>query len=361
MLKFYDLKKMEKGEFLGQFFTHPDVVDECIKIVEEVLPRDRKKMLFIEPSAGQGVFVDGLKDHGYKNVIGIEADPKLAKQFAKQIQIYAPLKNGGFLGLDASDIYNTKKWSPNQVVCIGNPPFSNPRASGNDRGHFSNLALKFINHIAEQEIADTIAFVLPASFRRPLLQKKIHKHLQLVIDETLDESVPFLQNSTQGLKPVKKNCIFMVWQVERDPKTGEPIERVEQNTNLFEWDKKNKGCWIDKKTGKPGPFQFVNNIDPKAQLAIYKWGTLKRLGDILGPTETKKKVKENQKKYEQTNVKTGGTVYYLHCPKTTDVSRVQKIFVQKKKKFEEMGLDRSHNFSSIDCTRDDCVNIFLSK
>lgn len=356
-----------KDNFMGQFFTHPDTVEFCIQELQRRLPQKIQRYLFIEPSAGQGAFVEGLRSHKCKT-IAVEADPVLAKEHSDLIDIYAPLQTQGFLGVPKSQLYDTKRVHSKQVVCIGNPPFSNPRAEGNNRGHFSNLALTFINHIASEQIADTIAFVLPASFRRPLLQKKVHKNLQVIADLDLNSNVPFLQNSASGLKPIKKNCVLLIWKVKRDPKTGQVQNRVDRDENQFSWEKSRKGVWINKRTGQDGPFQFVNNIDPRAQLAIYKWATLKKLGHVLSPSETKQKIQENIQGYQSklassANGKNppvaGGTVYYLYCPNPSDVRKVYAQFQNVKPEFEKLGLDRSHNFSAIDITRDDCINLFL--
>ena len=100
--------------------------------------------LIIEPSAGSGSFSNLI------NCIAFDIEPKNDK-IIKQ----------NYLELETSE-YADKK-----VLVIGNPPF----------GRQSSLAIKFINKSAE--FADTIAFILPKSFKKESLLNKLDKHLFL--------------------------------------------------------------------------------------------------------------------------------------------------------------------------------------
>lgn len=452
-------KELSHGNSLGQFFTDYKVAKMCVLRLAELLypndtnkPNDKfKQTHFVEPSAGQGVFIKALDDLGCHKHCSVEVDQELYKKF--KLDIYSPFEKGGYIGVSQKDIFkanarvplhtpaqaqalarvstharvplhtpapaqalaraqknkNEYEYDSSKVICIGNPPFSNPRTTGNDRGHYSNLALKFVNHTIEKDIAETVAFVLPSSFRRPLLLKRVHPNLHLVADYSLSEDIPFYQNDPEGLTPVKKNCCFMVWRVLRDPETGNIIKRQDRNTNLFEWLKDSKhaieksyssdegsnstkngrkkspkrkktisdckGYWVDKESGFLGPFQFVDNLDERANLAIYKWGTPKRVGDVLGTQATQDKIAQNLIEYKR-NVseglkapRTGGTIYYLFChdynkPEVAftkdQINRIKSVFDSKKEMFAKLALDRSHNKTSVDITRDDCLNIYLS-
>ena len=66
-----------------------------------------------------------------------------------------------YLELETSEYINKK------VLVVGNSPF----------GRQSSLAIKFINKSAE--FADTIAFILPKSFKKESLINKLDKHLFL--------------------------------------------------------------------------------------------------------------------------------------------------------------------------------------
>ena len=103
--------------------------------------------LIVEPSAGTGAFLVPLRNSS-KNIISMDIDPKEKSITKKDFFDYLPERSN--------------------ILVIGNPPF----------GKNSSLAIRFINHAAH--FADTIAFILPVSFKKGYLQNQLNEHLELV-------------------------------------------------------------------------------------------------------------------------------------------------------------------------------------
>ena len=65
---------------LGQYFTPSYIVRIMVDLIES--PRDSK---ILEPSAGEGVFLDVLHEAGYSNIEGIEIDSSLRQNMIHAI------------------------------------------------------------------------------------------------------------------------------------------------------------------------------------------------------------------------------------------------------------------------------------
>ena len=57
----------------GQYFTPRHVADLMVSLL-----KTKKSGKVLEPSSGQGVFLDSLLDSNFKNVTAIEIDPETA-------------------------------------------------------------------------------------------------------------------------------------------------------------------------------------------------------------------------------------------------------------------------------------------
>lgn len=152
---------------LDKFYTNENIVDLCLDCIDI-----SKYDLVIEPSAGNGAFFKKLpKD----KTIAIDIEPE-AEDIKKQ---------------DFFD-FKIEKQIVN-ILTIGNPPF----------GKNSSLAVKFFNHASTY--SDTVAFVVPRTFRRPSVQNRLHLffHLEKDID------IPISPCSFTPKMSVK--CCFQVW------------------------------------------------------------------------------------------------------------------------------------------------------
>jgi len=99
--------EMSKRKQLGQYYTSPEIADLMVELITQ--PKISK---VLEPSFGNGVFIESLINRGFDNINGVELDPKnfqLAKKYTE-----ANLINCDFLSTSKKDKYD---------VIIGNPPY----------------------------------------------------------------------------------------------------------------------------------------------------------------------------------------------------------------------------------------------
>jgi hypothetical protein len=176
---------------IDKFYTSPAVVSQCLaRFTEEVKisPED----LLLEPSAGDGAFIAGLK------ALGAET------RFYDLQPEHPEVCQQNYLELDTSLF--SKKVS-GKVHVVGNPPF----------GRQSSLAIKFIRKSAE--FAATISFILPKSFKKPSFQAKVPLCFHLLAELDLPKD-SFLLSS----KPHDVPCVFQIWERRDTPRDKEVKE-----------------------------------------------------------------------------------------------------------------------------------------
>jgi len=150
---------------LDKFYTRPEVVDFCLNNIN----LDTYKTI-IEPSAGNGSF--SLK---IPNCIAFDIKPE-----------HHTIQKQDYLSYIPNNIQKP-------ILVIGNPPF----------GNNSSLAFKFIKHSI---FANTIAFILPKSFKKQSFQDRIP--LQYHLREQFDlPDNSFILNDNDYNVP----CIFQIW------------------------------------------------------------------------------------------------------------------------------------------------------
>ena len=166
---------------LDKFYTKESIAIQCYQRLKDYLIKWDKNLdeyIFVEPSAGSGVFLNVIKE----NKIGFDLEPT------------SPLviKND-FLKEDF-----TLKMSPEQndlkYVFIGNPPF----------GVKSKLAVEFINKAFKY--SDIVGFIVPIQFRKWSVQNRINKKAKLVVDILLPEKAFEFMG-----KDYKVRCCFQIW------------------------------------------------------------------------------------------------------------------------------------------------------
>lgn len=160
-----------------QFFTPTNTSKYCfskfIEIIKEYGDSERN-YTFIEPSAGNGSFLDILPED---RRIGFDIEPKKNEIKQQDYLEWMP--------------YENKKY-----VVIGNPPF----------GLRGQMALKFINH--SSKFSDYVCFILPQLFEsdgKGVPRKRV-QGLNLIHSEKLDT----IFESPDG-KHINIECIFQVW------------------------------------------------------------------------------------------------------------------------------------------------------
>lgn len=151
---------------LDKFYTKTEVAEKLINAVDI-----NNYSSIIEPSAGNGSFSKQIN-----NCSAIDIEPE-SEEITKQ---------------DFFDFNGNNLKGP--VLVIGNPPF----------GRNGSLALAFIKKASE--FADTIAFILPKSFKKQSFYDKIP--LNFWLEKQIDlEDNSFMYEEQEVLIP----CVFQVY------------------------------------------------------------------------------------------------------------------------------------------------------
>lgn len=164
---------------IDKYYTNLDTVNMCIEYIKKyVIMNDND--LIIEPSAGDGAFIEGIKSLVY-NRLFYDIEPE-NEEIVRQ----------DFLALD---IYDTGlNEFLNKIHIVGNPPF----------GRQSSLAIKFIKKSCE--FADSVSFILPKSFKKDSLIRKFPLNFHRVFEVDLPDN-SFIVNGVPHNVP----CIFQIW------------------------------------------------------------------------------------------------------------------------------------------------------
>lgn len=314
-----------QARILSQYFTSDQISEQTFQWTMEFMHEHNMNpddFTFLEPSAGKGTFFYKMpKDRR----VGVEVDPELCRKNPEYI--FTDLNKGGFLSQTKESLGLSNVENRN-IIVIGNPPFSDPRT----KGRSSIISLAFVNHCAE--MADTIAFILGTTFRRPRTQAKIHPNFHLVFDRELPD-VAFVRDN----KPTKVNTVFQIWK--RQPEKRE----IDLSIN---WVK--KGSW-------GGPWHFVKSTDRSANIRVCHWGSNRTVGRTDGPEKTAqivecnilKKAKNTRKGYNPDN-----SHFYI-CAE--DPEEVFENFQRKKHLFFNISRDRTLG-QNPDLTLTDFVRIY---
>lgn len=165
-----------RNEGLDKFYTIKSIAEKCIASVSTIYEWNSWDLV-VEPSAGNGSFLTNIPlQIPYK--IGLDISPEHKDIIEKDFFDYLPNK----------DIIDKN------ILVIGNPPF----------GKNSSLAVKFFNHASLW--ANTIAFIIPRTFRRESVQNRLNKSFHLI----LDEDIPIIPCSFTP--PMMVKCCFQIWE-----------------------------------------------------------------------------------------------------------------------------------------------------
>lgn len=159
-----------------QFFTNDTLAEKCVNICYDTfneLNIDINSYTFIEPSAGNGVFLKYLPN----NTLAFDIEPKCSNIIAQDFLDWEP------------DL--AKKY-----IVIGNPPF----------GLRGQKALQFINKAFT--FADFVCFILPPLFNsdgKGSPKKRINQHL--IFSEDITNNNFIYPNGDI----IEINTIFQIW------------------------------------------------------------------------------------------------------------------------------------------------------
>lgn len=167
-----------KRNTIDKYYTKNTIVDICLDLFKnhiQIEPSD----LIIEPSAGNGAFIAGIKalTNNFK-FYDISPD-------------HAEIVQCDYLLQDHTGDKKTYR----RTHVIGNPPF----------GRQSSMAIKFIKKSCE--FCDSIGFILPKSFKKDSLRKTFPRNFHLVCEIDLPEK-SFLVGGQEHDVP----CVFQIWE-----------------------------------------------------------------------------------------------------------------------------------------------------
>jgi hypothetical protein len=248
---------------LDKFYTNPDVVDKVIGILKELFEKynlNINEFNFIEPSAGSGAFVEGIKrNFDNPNIKAYDIDPEGEN-----------IEKADFLAI--TPIYSNKN------IIIGNPPF----------GYKGSLAADFINKSSEW--APIIAFVLPIQYRRYNIQKRIYDNLKIVKST---KNLPKNSFTLSGA-PYNVNCLIQIWVDkfsgyfldEEDLRLYKPLPNKHEDFKLF----------IHNNT--VGTLKYFNKDEYKWDFAVARQGYYDYNNKITNPEELQEHVQYLFVKYE---------------------------------------------------------------
>jgi hypothetical protein len=167
---------------LDKFYTKEEIVKKLTNMVNL-----KEYDLIVEPSAGDGAFLASLPASKTIALDLFPEGPNIARQ----------------------DFFEFKV-EPNKykkVLTIGNPPF----------GKNSSLAVKFFNHAAKY--SDTIAFVLPRTFRKSSTLNKLDLNFHLIKEQVLPKDCFYLPSGGSHSTP----AIVQVWSRQTKPRQKEKL------------------------------------------------------------------------------------------------------------------------------------------
>lgn len=191
-----------------QFYTSPSVAKKCIEILisrlhnselySPVLPLSA--YLWVEPSAGNGAFLNSIPDTYDK--IGIDIEPSVGSSKENILK-------QDFL------TWTLPQTNQKPVIIFGNPPF----------GRQSSLAKAFIAHSCKFPATSTIAFILPRSFVKPSMSCAFESHFHCIHSSDVERNAFVLGGSggdgdggAGGDAAYDVPCVFQIWQKRSVPR-----------------------------------------------------------------------------------------------------------------------------------------------
>lgn len=210
-----ETKSNGQKDRLDRFYTLEETVFKCLSIIDFA-----NYDCIIEPSAGTGSFL---------------------KQFPNNIDTYAYDLAPEAENIIEADWFKVDKAafsSYKNILVIGNPPF----------GQQNVLATNFFNEAAK--VADTIAFILPLSFKKASVQNRLNLFFHLEQEIELNDCGFSLKNE----QIIKVPCIFQVW---KKKDTERKVEKLKTTTTLFDFVDKDKADFrIQRVGGNAGKASF---------------------------------------------------------------------------------------------------------
>ena len=186
-----------KRNVIDKFYTKKEVAMYCINLFKEYVAPNNDDLI-IEPSAGNGGFIDAIKSLKC-NYEFYDLEPEHEEIVKQDYLLYNTTNNNN----------NTQK-----IHIVGNPPF----------GRQSSLAIKFIKKSCH--FCTSISFILPKSFKKDSLKKTFPLNFHMLYETDLPEN-SFLVNAKEHDVP----CIFQIWV--KKTYNREVSEKLEPHNFIF--------------------------------------------------------------------------------------------------------------------------------
>ena len=171
-----ETKSNGQKDIFDRFYTPPNIVEQCLKLLDL-----SQFDCIIEPSAGTGNF---LKAFPKTNIFAYDLNPGAE----------------GIIQVDWFLVDKTQFQKFNSILVCGNPPF----------GQQNILAVNFFNEAAK--FCNTIAFILPLSFKKDSVQNKLDLNFHLEKELILNDCEFLLKNEDK----IKVPCVFQIWQKHKE-------------------------------------------------------------------------------------------------------------------------------------------------
>ena len=222
-----ETKSNGQKDIFDRFYTTSTIVEKCLSLIDF-----SKYDYIIEPSAGTGSFI---------------------KQFPNNIPFYACDLNPESDGIVKDDWFKIDKTQFNNyhsILVCGNPPF----------GQQNTLAIRFFNEAAK--IANTIAFILPLSFKKDSIKNRLNLNFHLENEIILDNCSFALKNE----QFIDVPCVFQVWTRKSEERK---MVKLKTTTDLFDFVDKSKADFrIQRVGGNAGKASFDLTKSPSSNYFI---------------------------------------------------------------------------------------------
>ena len=170
---------MSTARELDQFYTHPAIAQACFDQLLRAIPPS-PDAIFLEPSAGNGAFFNLMPAD---RRLGFDLEPRCPDVQLQDFLAY------------------TWPADHSRTITVGNPPF----------GKNASLAVAFFNHAAK--FSETVAFIVPKTFRKASLIKRLDKNFKLLHDNELPADAFLFQG-----RPYNVPCCFQIWVRTQEPR-----------------------------------------------------------------------------------------------------------------------------------------------
>ena len=188
-----------KRNVIDKFYTKKEVAMYCINLFKDYVAPNNDDLI-IEPSAGNGAFIDAIKSLKC-NYEFYDLEPANDEIIKQDYLLYT--------NTNTKTNINTQK-----IHIVGNPPF----------GRQSSLAIKFIKKSCT--FCASISFILPRSFKKDSLKKAFPLNFHMLYEIDLPEK-SFLVNGEE----YNVQCIFQIWV--KKTYNREVSKKLEPNNFIF--------------------------------------------------------------------------------------------------------------------------------